>query len=355
MIDSRRGRQRRRQLASAGRTAVWARRQNNAARLHVLRSNWRSFAALLIVAGAIVAGVAILIRSGFLRGLFVGVGASIPVAMAAYLVLAMSGTVATAFGATAETWTVTELRRLRKHGWLIVNGLPLEHRDVDHVLLGPAGVIVIESKWSAAGWRIDPPDAAVRGAIEQVTANARTLRLWHEVKSTGAPVRTAVMLWGGTRTGSPSPPAAPVPADDGPTIAYGLTAVRRWVDSLTADTQAAVMTEADTEKLWRALDRVVAAREGVDKAAAPPVSIDEVVWVAAAALVAFAGTALASMELLTATRSWVIWAAGSLVLLGAGLALRRWRSLRIPAAGALLGLATATGIAAVSEVVALLR
>lgn len=48
----------------------------------------------------------------------------------------------------AEQWTENEIRKLRRSGWRIVNNIPFEHCDVDHVAIGPAGVVVLETKWS---------------------------------------------------------------------------------------------------------------------------------------------------------------------------------------------------------------
>ena len=127
----------------------------------------------MTVGGAVIAGVAFVIPWQFARGLFVGVGVSALVVAIGYLVLALSGTVARGMGATAEMWTASELRRHRKHGWLIINGLALEGRDIDHVLVGPGGVVVVESKWSADGWDLRTPDRALVKAVDQVVTNAR--------------------------------------------------------------------------------------------------------------------------------------------------------------------------------------
>jgi Nuclease-related domain len=257
VINSRSDRRRRRQLAGDDRTSVWNRRQNREQRLHVLRSNRWSFIGAVTVGGAVIAGVAFVIPWQFARGLFVGVAVSALMVMIGYLVLAVSGTVARGMGATAEMWTASELRRLRKHGWLIVNGLALEGRDIDHVLVGPGGVVVVESKWSADGWDLRTPDRALAKAVDQVVANARSLRLWTAVKASGAPVRSVVVLWGGSRTGSPERPSEPVELGE-TTVAFGLTAVRHWVSAV-AD-KPDVVSAAAGEKVWRELDRLVAKR-----------------------------------------------------------------------------------------------
>src|SRR4051812_48355601 len=108
--------------------------------------------------------------------------------MIGFLVLALSGPMARGMGATAETWTAAELRRLRRHGWRMINGLVLPGRDVDHLLVGPTGVIVVETKWSSTDWHLTPADENVLAAVEQVGANARSLRLWETIKQSRLPI-----------------------------------------------------------------------------------------------------------------------------------------------------------------------
>jgi hypothetical protein len=151
----------------------------------------------------------------------------------------------------------------------------LEGRDIDHVLVGPGGVVVVESKWSADGWDLRTPDRVLAKAVDQVVANARSLRLWTAVKASGAPVRSVVVLWGGSRTGSPERPSEPVELGE-TTVAFGLMAVRHWVSAV-AD-RPDVVSAAAAENVWRELDRLVAKREDRDQTAAPPASIDQVLW-----------------------------------------------------------------------------
>ena len=75
---------------------------------------WRFFLTMLVVAGCLVSAISLLIPWTFARGVFVGVGVTVPIAMVTYVVVAMGGTVAPGFGATAETWTISKLRRGRR-------------------------------------------------------------------------------------------------------------------------------------------------------------------------------------------------------------------------------------------------
>lgn len=341
-------RRRRRELASDNRTAVWIRRQNRIERAHVLGLIWRPIAGLVLVAAVLLAAIALLIHQPLLRGLVIGIGASFVIATIAYQVLALSGTVAPAVGGIAEGWTATELRRLRRHGWAVVNGVPLEGRDVDHVLVGPGGVIVIESKWSAKGWQTTPPDDRLQSAIRQAARNARTLRLWKELKATEAPVRAAVLLWGGSRVDAAPRAPKPISIDDTTTLAYGSAAIRSWINALVIEDT--YMSEDATQRTLAAFDHLVRERERVDRTAAPPVSAERLAWSFAGPIIAGVATTLASLQLLTTTSSWWMWAAGTLLMAGLRVALRRRPSSRIPATGGLIGLLVAAILIGISAV-----
>jgi hypothetical protein len=49
-------------------------------------------------------------------------------------------------GADAGANTAHELRRLHRAGWKSVHNLHFQSGDVDHVAIGPGGVVVIETK-----------------------------------------------------------------------------------------------------------------------------------------------------------------------------------------------------------------
>ena len=55
-------------------------------------------------------------------------------------------------GLAGETNTARELRRLRPAGWTVVHNLHFKAGDVDHVAVGPGGVVVIETKSSHSEW-----------------------------------------------------------------------------------------------------------------------------------------------------------------------------------------------------------
>lgn len=59
-----------------------------------------------------------------------------------------------------EQWTADELRKLRRHGWRIVNHVILERRDVDHLTLGPRGFFTIETEFRSSADRITDEQVA---------------------------------------------------------------------------------------------------------------------------------------------------------------------------------------------------
>ena len=70
----------------------------------------------------------------------------------AWMIHVLSGAHSWSMGKLGEEATaqaVTSWKQRRK-GWRLINGIYLAgHGDIDHVLVGPGGVFVIESKWTA--------------------------------------------------------------------------------------------------------------------------------------------------------------------------------------------------------------
>jgi hypothetical protein len=64
--------------------------------------------------------------------------AAVPGALWAWTVQ-VTGTGPVMISDQAEQWTAAELRKLRRHGWRVVNHFLLRNDDIDHVLTGPGG------------------------------------------------------------------------------------------------------------------------------------------------------------------------------------------------------------------------
>ena len=111
-------------------------------------------------------------------------------------------------GAEGERQTAKALRPLTRRGWALVNDLQTERGNVDHILVGPAGVFLLETK-SLNGivsvergallvrWREDPDDGY---EARHVGPRARALaaQFAERVKESGVPnvwVQPIVVIW----------------------------------------------------------------------------------------------------------------------------------------------------------------
>jgi len=72
------------------------------------------------------------------------------------------------------TTKVVQSRRRRKQGWRIVHGLYFDgHGDMhqDHVLVGPDGIFILESKWTNVPWERSTSILPARYPRQSITAD----------------------------------------------------------------------------------------------------------------------------------------------------------------------------------------
>lgn len=112
-------------------------------------------------------------------------------------------------GAVGEQWTGQKLRVLESQGWRIFHDLTASYGNIDHVVVGPGGVFLLDSKrWrgsvtvdgdTAVVRRIEDPDlpgqfrspAHVKGLAREVSEAVRAstrARVW---------VTPVIVIWGG--------------------------------------------------------------------------------------------------------------------------------------------------------------
>jgi hypothetical protein len=106
--------------------------------------------------------------------------------------IASAGLAGKLAGIDAEVLTATELRRLRRRGWRLVNHVMLENRDVDHVVVGPGGFLAVETKYRSNWLNLD-------GAVATFSATAREDAddVWLRLGLPPNKVRSLVVLYGG--------------------------------------------------------------------------------------------------------------------------------------------------------------
>ena len=90
----------------------------------------------------------------------------------------LDGTYQLQSGIDAEGWTSTDLKKALGTGWYVVDGISFGERgDVDHVVVGPAGVFAVESKYTDSTQASRSGRSMIRTWIDQSYDNARRVRL----------------------------------------------------------------------------------------------------------------------------------------------------------------------------------
>jgi Nuclease-related domain len=198
---------------------------------------------LIMLLGVAIGGLVVLLP-GWMRGFVGGVWIASVVWFVALLVISGSGAAATSMGASAEQWTDREMRRLRKHGWKITSHVRpwIKGGDLDHLAIGPAGAVAIESKWIS-----DPRALQQSSWIEsdrrQATIGADYVRKTLRGRLHGAPIRSAVVYWGAaTRSGN-----ARTSFDHDPQVLIG-SELRDWLTDISAAPE--LMTDGDIQSAW---------------------------------------------------------------------------------------------------------
>ena len=131
-------------------------------------------------------------------GIFTGAMLMVPPFVAAVVLGTDPSAAAWSRGADSESWTRTELCKVLRSDYEIINDVQLNGRgNADHVVVGPAGVFVIEVKWSSTPWASLAGYDGIRRACRQAKGSARaiaTLLNQHGLANAPEPL---VVLWGG--------------------------------------------------------------------------------------------------------------------------------------------------------------
>jgi hypothetical protein len=175
--------------------------------------------------------------STFLRGFLDGFIVATWMATVFVIAAVSSGSWPKLWGAAGETFTADEFARTRrrKQGWRIFHGLRIGGIDIDHIAVGPGGILAIESKFVSSGrWRLT--ETGIAGAIKDPLMQARISRqkadAFLRVSTTGGQlpvdVLAVLVVWG---PGCPSIPGGHAEVE-GVHVFSGedQRAWRRWLD-----------------------------------------------------------------------------------------------------------------------------
>ena len=172
------------------RAGEWPRGRAEQLRSEYVRRAWR----VLLAEGAVLLAFTplALLAPTWLRDFIVGGWAVFVGWLLWHQVVVESGSSTRDMGALAEQWTSNDLKLLRRRGWRVINHIVLRHWDIDHVAIGPGGLLVVQTKWSsdeAALPRPDLGDGRPEGGRRRRKADAQG--------ATGpAPTRAVVVVWG---------------------------------------------------------------------------------------------------------------------------------------------------------------
>jgi hypothetical protein len=179
------------------------------------RRVWWVFPLSVIPVIAACLGLALLLAPEQL-GFFVGFGVGAAAAMVLILIDSPPWHIERwRLGAEGERQTAKALRSLTRRGWMLVNDIQAERGNIDHVLVGPAGVFLLETKKLggvvsvdrgalSVRWREDPDDGY---EARQIGPRARALaaQLAERLRGSGMPnvwVQPIVVLWSDFPQGS---------------------------------------------------------------------------------------------------------------------------------------------------------
>jgi Nuclease-related domain len=285
---------RRRELASDRRAGQFSRSEALKRQYAWAQRNWRIIGGLALLVATMLPLVVFLPRStrAFAAGAWIATG----VWLGLFQIVLASGTAPRMMGDWGEQFTARELRKLSRRGWMLINHVCLRpHGDIDHVVVGPAGVLVVETKWSGDPWVLDTEaNERVRHAVEYVARDARDIWGMFPNHVGASAVKAIVVLWGGS-----NPHAETLREIDGVTVMRGHE-LQRWLLSATTEQ---VLTDSQVEHVWKTLERHVRLRDAADLKRDGPSPRSPGEWIRPVIATTFAFW----LGLLLSASAWTIW------------------------------------------------
>ena len=184
-------RYRSRELSGDQRAGAHSRREVRRLQQHWLRKRWRVVA--WVALGVILACVLVeIVAPSQIRSYVVGALLASAAWWVYCLMITTGGLAGKIAGINAEVFTASELRRLCKRGWRLVNHVMFESWDIDHVLLGRGGFFAVETKFRSR-WNDLERDVTTWAR----TATEAADDVWLRLGPPKTKVRALVVLYGG--------------------------------------------------------------------------------------------------------------------------------------------------------------
>ncbi|TCO41046.1 nuclease-like protein [Kribbella antiqua] len=342
---------RRRQLSGDARAGEWARAEARRLQWSFIRRQRRVLAGAVVAVTIVTTVVLLFVHDAFQRGFIVGAAVAGTLLGLAILVMQATGTAPKSMGAAAEQWTASELRPLRRNGWRLVNHFSLRaSSDIDHVLVGSGGVIAVETKWSARGWTVDPPEERVIQIVQRLQRDVKVLRLWQPLRAVGPEVDAVVFLWGGSAAHNPGEQGSLTRIDD-VTIVVGSEAARQWRASCQPRSGRRLFGDEQVDQMWRVLEHHARRRDSHDRLSTPaPRSVLSLCVAAAVLITVGVGCFWLNLQLFVALNSVWLWGLANVPLLGIPILARRVAKVRLIATAAFTGLSAASVLGAAAAI-----
>jgi Nuclease-related domain len=327
---------RRRELASYRRAGQFSRSEALKRQYAWAKRNWKIVGGLM----AFVLGMLplVFLLPAWSRGLVAGAWLATGFWLLAFQVVLASGTAPRMMGDRGEQFTASELRRMRRRGWRVMNHVALKrHSDIDHVAIGTGGVLVIETKWSGDPWTLDAgADERVRRAVDRTASHATDIRRMFPNHVAPSAIVPVLVLWGGYN------------GDDvGRRVIDGVTVLRgaELRDWLASREPEVTLTISQQDHVWGTLERLVRGRDAFDlnEDGRPPRTPGEWALVVGSVMFSACVGVLASATAWTAWQSFPLFFAAEAIFIAIGWTAIRRRGLA-PAAVAWLVSVGAVGV-----------
>lgn len=225
-----------------------------------VRLNWKVLLALLVapIVGSI---PGLLLMKGSERSIAIGAIGISGFWLVLIVIILWSGVASTVMGLEGERLTADILRPFRSKGWFLVNGMKIKGKaDIDHVLVGPVGILVVETKWSHERWPMGDKSKKfmfdrLAAAVAQVNLNRSDIRWRFGKIINDATVMAVCVLW-----------SAEGFAGDTEWFEHrGVIVVRgqsltKWLNTLTAET----LDPSSIERIKKVIEKQVLSRDEVD-------------------------------------------------------------------------------------------
>lgn len=331
-------------MFSQRRAGSWVRRESVEREVDFVVQRWPVLAALILMIAVVVTPV-VIITEGAMRGFVLGAGTATACWSVLFIVAQVSGTASTRMGDFGERSTAGELKKLNGR-WHVIHHVWFPYvGDVDHVAVGPGGVLAIETKWRSRAWEVTPPDRRVLAAAREADEHADSIRELLAQRGLRTKVTPVLTWW----SGQPASDASRAPRKIGRTYVVAGRTLPKWIED--HDEHLASLATEEVAAITEVVAEHAAATDAVDEIARP-----ESWWLIllplAATPVAVVFGFFANIDLWVFVHNWVAFTVGTVALVGLGLWCRRWRFARLAAWGWVTGVLSGAGLLTVFALLA---